>query len=43
MSVFFPSADGSYKHNTFWRGSLYPTMQFAQDGWVEFLASYYGT
>jgi len=41
MSVFFPSADGSYKHNTFWRGSLYPTMQFAQDGWIDFLGSYW--
>jgi hypothetical protein len=41
LSVFFPSADGSYKHNTFWRGSLYPTMQFAQDGWIDFLAAYY--
>lgn len=41
MSVFFPSSDGSYDHNTFWRGSLYPTMQFAQDGWIDFLESYY--
>ncbi|OGS42169.1 MAG: hypothetical protein A3K67_01315 [Euryarchaeota archaeon RBG_16_62_10] len=41
LSVFFPSADGSYKHNTWWRGSLYPTMQFAQDGWLDFLTAYY--
>ncbi len=42
ISIFFPCADGSYKHNTWWRGSLYPTMQFAQDGWLEFLNAYYG-
>jgi hypothetical protein len=41
MSVYFPSADGSFKHNTFWRGSIYPTMQFAQDGWLDFLESYW--
>jgi len=41
ISVFFPSAEGSYNHNTFWRGALYPTMQFAQDGWLEFLDSYF--
>jgi hypothetical protein len=43
MSVYFPSADGSYRHNTFWRGSLYPNMQFAQDGWLEFLACYWNS
>ena len=43
MSVYFPSADGSYKHNTWWRGTLYPTMQFAQDGWVDFLDCYWGS
>lgn len=43
MSVFFPSADGSYKHNTFWRGSLYPTMQFAQDGWLDFLDAHWNS
>lgn len=41
MSVYFPSADGSYKHNTWWRGSLYPNMQFAQDGWIAFLECYW--
>ncbi len=41
MSIFFPSADGSYNHNTWWRGSLYPTMQFAQDGWIDFLDCYW--
>jgi len=43
MSVYFPSADGSYKHNTWWRGSLYPNMQFAQDGWIDFLDSYWNS
>ncbi len=43
MSIYFPSADGSYKHNTFWRGSIYPTMQFAQDGWLDFLESYWNS
>ena len=43
MSVYFPSADGSYKHNTFWRGAIYPTMQFAQDGWLDFLESYWNS
>jgi hypothetical protein len=42
VSVFFPGAAGSYAHNTFWRGSLYPTMQFAQDGWLDFLRAYFG-
>lgn len=41
ISVFFPPAHGSYKHNTFWRGSLYPSMAFAQDGWLELLEAYY--
>jgi hypothetical protein len=41
MSVYFPSADGSFRHNTFWRGSIYPTMQFAQDGWMDFLECYW--
>ncbi|MBN1677433.1 MAG: hypothetical protein JW880_02735 [Candidatus Thermoplasmatota archaeon] len=43
LSVFFPSADGSYKHNTWWRGSLYPTMQFAQEGWLDFLFCYWNS
>lgn len=42
IAVFFPGSEGSYVHNTFWRGSLYPTMQFAQDGWMAFLDSYFG-
>ena len=42
VSVFFPGAAGSYVNNTFWRGELYPTMQFAQDGWLEFLQTYFG-
>lgn len=42
VSVFFPGAAGSYVNNTFWRGELYPTMQFARDGWLEFLQSYFG-
>ncbi len=42
MAVFFPGSEGSYVHNTFWYGSLYPTMQFAQDGWLDFLNSYFG-
>jgi len=42
IAVFFPGAEGSYVHNTFWYGSLYPTMQFAQDGWLAFLDSYFG-
>jgi hypothetical protein len=42
LSVYFPPADGSFKHNVFWRGSLYPTMQFAQDGWLDFLNAFYG-
>lgn len=43
LSVFFPSSDGSYKHNTWWRGSLYPTMQFAKEGWIEFLMYYWNS
>lgn len=42
IAVFFPGAAGSYVNNTFWRGSLYPTMQFAEDGWLAFLTSYFG-
>jgi len=42
ISVYFPPSDGSLKHNVFWRGSLYPTMQFAQDGWLDFLNAFYG-
>ena len=42
IAVFFPGSEGAYVHNTFWRGSLYPTMQFAQDGWLDFLDSYFG-
>lgn len=42
LSVFFPPSHGSFKHNVFWKGSLYPTMQFAQDGWLDFLHSFYG-
>jgi len=42
VSVFFPGAAGSYANNAFWRGELYPTMQFAEDGWLEFLQSYFG-
>jgi len=41
ISVFFPSSAGSMKHNTLWRGELYMTMQFAQDGWLDFLTAYY--
>ena len=41
MSVYFPSSDGSFNNNVFWRGSIYPTMQFAQDGWLDFLNSYW--
>jgi len=42
ISVFFPPSYGSFKHNVFWGGEQYPTMQFALDGWVDFLYSYYG-
>lgn len=42
VSVFFPGAAGAYANNTFWRGSLYPTMRFAQDGWLDFLRAYFG-
>ena len=42
ISVFFPGAAGSYVNCTWWRGELYPTMQFAQDGWLEFLQAYFG-
>ncbi len=42
IAVFFPGAEGAYVHNTFWRGSLYPTMQFARDGWLDFLGAYFG-
>jgi len=42
ISVYFPPSDGSMKHNVFWRGSLYPTMQFAHDGWIDFLNAFYG-
>lgn len=41
LSVFFPGAAGSFTHNVFWRGELYKTMEFAQDGWLEFLDAYY--
>ncbi len=42
IAVFFPGAGGSFVNNTFWRGSLYPTMRFAQDGWLDFLRAYFG-
>lgn len=42
ISVFFPPSHGSLKHNVFWGGSMYPTMQFAQDGWMDFLNAYHG-
>jgi hypothetical protein len=42
IAEFFPGADGSYVHNTGWRGSLHRTMQFAQDGWIDFLRAYFG-
>jgi len=42
IAVFFPGARASYLHNTNWRGPLYPTMRFAQDGWLEFLDAYFG-
>lgn len=42
IAVFLPGAEGSYNHNTFWRGSLYPSMSFAQDGWIDFLDAYFG-
>jgi len=42
ISVFFPPSHGSIKHNTFWGGDTYTTMQFAQDGWLAFLYNYYG-
>jgi hypothetical protein len=42
IAVFFPGAEGSYNHNSSLHGSLYPTMQFAQDGWLAFLDSYFG-
>lgn len=41
VSVFFPPSKGSMKHNVFWGGALYPTMQFAQDGWLDFLNAYH--
>ncbi|MEM0343272.1 MAG: clostripain-related cysteine peptidase [Thermoplasmata archaeon] len=42
IAVFFPGAEGSYNHNTWWRGSDYPSMSFAQDGWLDFLNAYFG-
>ena len=42
IAVFFPGSWGSFTNNTFWRGSLYPQMRFAQDGWQEFLFAYFG-
>lgn len=42
ISVFFPGAYGSYANCTWWRGEVYPTMQFAQDGWLDFLHRYFG-
>lgn len=42
ICVFFPGSAGSYVANTSWRGSLYPTMRFAQEGWLDFLRAYFG-
>ena len=42
LAVFFPGSEGSYDHNTWWRGSIYPSMSFAQDGWLDFLNAYFG-
>jgi hypothetical protein len=42
IAIFFPGAEGSYTHNTFWRGSIYPDLSFAQDGWIDFLDAYFG-
>ena len=42
IAVFFPGAEGSYVHNTFWRGSMYPSLSFAQAGWIDFLHAYFG-
>lgn len=42
IAVFFPGAEGSYNHNTWWRGAVFPTMSFAQDGWLDFLYAYFG-
>jgi hypothetical protein len=42
LSVFFPPSAGSYKHCSWWHGEIYPTLQFAQDGWLEFMRAYYG-
>ena len=41
-AVFFPCAKGSFTHNTFWRGSIYQELHFAQDGWMAFLTAYFG-
>ncbi len=41
MSVFFPGSAGSMKNNVWWRGEIYTTMQFAHDGWLEFLEAYH--
>ena len=41
LAVFFPGSYGSFVHNAAWRGSLYPTMQFAEDGWMDFLHAFW--
>jgi hypothetical protein len=41
LSVFFPGSLGSYVNNVYWRSGLFELMQFAQDGWMELLYSYY--
>jgi len=42
LSVFFPPSAGSYRHNVWWHGSIYPTLAFAQDGWLDFLGAFWG-
>ena len=41
LAVFFPGSLGSYEHNVWWRSGAFEALQFAQDGWIELLQSYY--
>jgi len=41
IGIFFPANRDSYEQNKRLYGDLYPLMEFSQQGWLEFLFSYW--
>ncbi len=42
LGIFLPGSYASFEHNAFWYGDYYRDMQFAIQGWWDFLLAYWG-